>query len=129
MRTLFQVDPSVTLNQPTKRIPYFASVWRAWRGKMWRMPRLKSVSRPLRTLKKVTISGIRSFSCSSCAQRGDQCADGHTDPDTDRDVVHGDPQRGADGDAQRNPDAGLRPGRPPVLRLGHRLGHRLAPRP
>src|SRR5688500_520681 len=59
MITLSQLDPSVTLNQPTKRIPYFSSVWRALPGKTWRMPRLKIVSRPLRTLKNVTMSGIQ----------------------------------------------------------------------
>ena len=58
MMRLSQVDPSVTLNHPTNLTPYFASVWRAVRGNRCRMPRLNSMSRPLRTLKKVTISGI-----------------------------------------------------------------------
>ncbi len=57
MMTLFHSDPSVTLNQPMNRIPWRASYSFARFGKKWRIPRLKIVSRPLRTLKKVTISG------------------------------------------------------------------------
>ena len=73
MSTLFQVEPSVTLNQPMKRTPYFSSVSRARFGKRWRIPRLKIASRPLRTLKKVTISGISAGLLSVIGRRPPRC--------------------------------------------------------
>src|SRR5215204_5768373 len=85
MTTLSQVEPSVTLNQPTKRIPWSRSRRRISFGNPPRVgnppriPRLNSPSRPLRTLKNVTISGTSGLSPAS----------GHRDPDGDADCHEG----------------------------------------